>query len=96
VIPVIAYDNVDDVIAAVNAGQYGLTASIWTRDLAVGNEIALRLVVGSAAINRHAAFDPHVPFPLIKQSGVGIDYAEHGIKGTMRLQVISAFQPPLG
>jgi acyl-CoA reductase-like NAD-dependent aldehyde dehydrogenase len=91
VIPVVVYDNVDDVIAAINAGPYGLTASIWTRDLARGTAIAERLAVGSAAINRHAAFDPHLPFPLIKQSGVGIDYADHGIKGTMRLQVISAF-----
>lgn len=89
VIPVVAYDDVDAVIARVNAGPYGLTASVWTADLARGEEIAAQLVVGSAAINRHAAFDPDVPFPLIKQSGMGVDYADHGIKAAMRLQAIT-------
>ncbi len=96
VIPVVAYGDVDDVIARVNAGPYGLTASIWTDNVDAGTAIARRLVVGSAAINRHAAFDPQVPFPLIKQSGMGVDYADYGIKGTMRLQVVAAFQTPLG
>lgn len=89
VIPVVEYDDVDAVIARINAGPYGLTASIWTADLARGEAIAARLTVGSAAVNRHAAFDPDVPFPLIKQSGMGVDYADYGIKGTMRLQAVT-------
>lgn len=89
VIPVVAYDDIDTVIARINAGCYGLTASIWTADLERGEAIAGLLAVGSAAVNRHAAFDAAVPFPLIKQSGMGIDYADYGIKGTMRLQVIT-------
>lgn len=89
VIPVVAYDSVDRVIEQVNAGPYGLMASVWTRDLEQGERIAARLHVGSVAVNRHAAFDPDVPFPLIKQSGMGIDYADHGIKATMRMQVVT-------
>jgi acyl-CoA reductase-like NAD-dependent aldehyde dehydrogenase len=89
VIPVVGYDSIDAVIDLVNAGPYGLTASIWTSDTDAGEAIAGRLVVGSVAINRHAAFDPAVPFPLIKQSGMGIDYADYGIRGTMRLQVVT-------
>jgi acyl-CoA reductase-like NAD-dependent aldehyde dehydrogenase len=93
VLPVIAYDDLQAVIASVNAGQYGLTASVWARDLAQGEAVAAQLVVGSAAVNRHAAFDPGVPFPMIKQSGMGIDYADYGLKGTMRLQVITTIKP---
>lgn len=93
VLPVIAYDDLQTVIARINAGPYGLTASVWTADLALGEAVAAQLVVGSAAINRHAAFDPGVPFPMIKQSGVGIDYADYGIKGTMRLQVMTTVKP---
>jgi acyl-CoA reductase-like NAD-dependent aldehyde dehydrogenase len=89
VIPVIGYDDLDAVIARINAGPYGLTTSIWTENLEEGERIAARIEVGSAAINRHAAFDQAIPFPMIKQSGVGIDYADHGIKGTMRMQVIT-------
>ncbi|MET0239113.1 MAG: aldehyde dehydrogenase family protein [Sphingobium sp.] len=92
VIPVVAYDRIDDVIDRINAGPYGLMASVWTADLEEGERIAGRIHVGSAAVNRHAAFDPDVPFPLIKQSGMGVDYADHGIKGTMRLQVITVMK----
>lgn len=87
VIPVIAYDRLDEVIDAINAGPYGLTTSVWTADPKEGERIVARIAVGSAAINTHAALDQQVPFPMIKQSGVGIDYADHGIKGTMRMQV---------
>ncbi|WP_217430758.1 aldehyde dehydrogenase family protein [Sphingomonas bacterium] len=93
VIPVVGYDAVQDVVDRVNAGPYGLTASIWTTDLARGEAIAAQLAVGSAAINRHAAFDPQIPFPLIKQSGMGVDYADHGIKGAMRMQAVTTIKP---
>ncbi|PNU05546.1 hypothetical protein A8V01_16055 [Novosphingobium guangzhouense] len=94
VIPIVSYDDVDTVISRINAGPYGLTGSIWTADLDHGEAIAARIAVGSAAINRHAAFDAVVPFPLIKQSGMGIDYAEEGLKGTMRMQVMTTTLPP--
>ena len=35
---------------------------------------------------------PRYPFPLIKYSGVGTDWADHGVKGTMRLQVVNALK----
>ncbi|MDE1150849.1 MAG: aldehyde dehydrogenase family protein [Azospirillaceae bacterium] len=89
VIPVVIYDDVDAVVERINAGPYGLTASVWTKDLDRGEEILGRIAVGMAAVNRHAPFDPKVPFPMIKQSGMGTDYADHGIKGTMRLQAIT-------
>lgn len=92
VLPVVAYDNLDDVIGAINAGPYGLTTSVWTADLEEGERIVSRIEVGSAAINTHAALDQQVPFPMIKQSGVGIDYADHGIKGTMRMQVTTTMK----
>lgn len=91
VIPVIGYDDLDSVIARINTGPYGLTGSIWTADTDRGAAIAAGLEVGSVAINRHAAFDADVPFPLIKQSGLGIDYADQGLRGTMRMQIVSNF-----
>ena len=93
VIPVVGYDDLDAVIARINAGPYGLTASVWTADLDRGESLAAQIAVGSVAVNRHAAFDPAIPFPMIKQSGVGIDYADYGIKGTMRLQVVTTIRP---
>ncbi|MEO7787736.1 MAG: aldehyde dehydrogenase family protein [Sphingomicrobium sp.] len=90
IIPVIAYDDLEAVIATINAGQYGLTGSIWTADVARGAEIASRLVVGTGWVNQHGAFDTTIPFPLIKASGMGVDFADCGVTGAMRMQIISA------
>ena len=89
VLPIVAYDDLDEVIARINAGVYGLTGSIWTADLEEGARVAARLTVGTGWVNQHGAFDPRYPFPLIKNSGMGTDWADHGVKGTMRLQVIN-------
>ena len=93
VVPVIAYDDLDAVIDAINAGPYGLTGSIWTADLEKGAQVAARLTIGTGWVNQHGAFDAHYPFPLIKDSGMGTDWADHGVKGTMRLQVVNARKP---
>jgi acyl-CoA reductase-like NAD-dependent aldehyde dehydrogenase len=90
VIPVIAYEDLDAVVDRINSGRYGLTGSVWTADVAHGEEVASRLAVGSAWVNQHAAFDGAIPFPLIKASGMGVDYADHGLKATMRMQIIHA------
>jgi acyl-CoA reductase-like NAD-dependent aldehyde dehydrogenase len=88
VVPIVAYDDLDIVIRNINAGPYGLTGSVWTANLDRGAEIASRLAVGTGWVNQHGAFDVTMPFPLIKASGTGIDYADYGVKGAMRMQVI--------
>jgi acyl-CoA reductase-like NAD-dependent aldehyde dehydrogenase len=92
IVPIIGYDDLDAVIARINSGVYGLTGSIWTADVQKGAEIASRLTVGTGWVNQHGAFDPRYPFPLIKSSGMGMDWADHGVKGTMRLQVVNTLK----
>ncbi len=93
VVPVIAYDDLDAVIDLVNGGPYGLTGSVWTADLDRGAEVVSRLHVGTGWVNQHGAFDAMIAMPLIKFSGTGVDNADYGVKGTMRLQVISTKKP---
>lgn len=92
IMPIIPYDDLDDVIARINSGPYGLTGSIWTANPVHGAEVAARLDVGTGWVNQHGAFDPRYPFPLIKNSGTGTDWADYGVKGTMRLQVVNALK----
>jgi acyl-CoA reductase-like NAD-dependent aldehyde dehydrogenase len=89
VIPVIAYDDLEGVIATVNAGEYGLTGSVWTADLEKGAEVVSRLEVGTGFVNQHGAFDSAIPMPLIKHSGMGVDYGDYGVKGAMNVQIIN-------
>ena len=54
--PVVAVAVVPDVAAAVraaNATEFGLTGSVWSRDLRRGKEVAMRLKVGVVLVNNH-------------------------------------------
>jgi aldehyde dehydrogenase (NAD+) len=93
VIPVVVYDDLEAVIDTVNAGPYGLTGSIWTQDLERGAELAARLVVGTGYVNQHGAFNAAIPMPMVKQSGMGVDYGDYGVKGAMNVQIINVRKP---
>ena len=70
-LPVIPVDSVDEAVARANASDYGLMASIWTKDLERAKQIAARLDVGGVSINDHAAGGPGTPWGGAKQSGLG-------------------------
>jgi acyl-CoA reductase-like NAD-dependent aldehyde dehydrogenase len=80
-VPVIGYDDIDDAVAAANATEFGLTASVWTADEALGDRIASQLVAGTVAINTHgmAAQDPRLPFGGVGASGIGRELGPDGL-----------------
>ena len=55
----------------VNAVEYGLTASIWTRDLNIAHRAAGRVEAGYVWINHAGPHFHGVPFGGYKQSGIG-------------------------
>ncbi|WP_244467972.1 aldehyde dehydrogenase family protein [Nitratireductor soli] len=78
-LPVIRYTDIDDVIARANDNPNGLGGSIWSQDTARARELALRLECGTAWINKHGMIQPNAPFGGIKQSGIGVQFAEAGL-----------------
>ena len=71
VLSVFKWKDEEQMLHDVNAVEYGLTASIWTRDLATAHRAASRVEAGFVWIN-HAG--PHflgAPFGGVKQSGIG-------------------------
>jgi phenylacetaldehyde dehydrogenase len=64
-------DDLERIAASANATQYGLSASIWTRDVRVAHKLARRIQAGSISVNAHTAPDPTLPFGGFKQSGWG-------------------------
>jgi len=73
VVPVMRVRDADEAVRLANDSPYGLSASVWTTDVARGIELATRLDSGSICINECvlAAGVPALPFGGIKQSGVG-------------------------
>lgn len=82
VLPIFGYDEVDDAVAAANATEFGLTASVWTADDALADKVTPRLVAGTVSVNCHgmAAQDPRVPFGGVGQSGLGREFGVEGIR----------------
>lgn len=76
--PVVAampFDDLDEALRLANDSRYGLSASIWTRDLSKALSAAKALKAGTVWINSHNTVDANLPFGGYKESGIG---REHG------------------
>ena len=92
-LPVMKVTNVEEAIRLANDSSYGLSASVWTRDRARGEQIARRLEVGAVNVNDMFVNVFSLPIPQggWKQSGVGARLGgAHGIRKYCRPQSVTA------
>ncbi|MEE4453654.1 aldehyde dehydrogenase family protein [Novosphingobium resinovorum] len=78
VLPVLAYDDLDEAIARINDSEYGLGGSVWSADVERGIAVASRIESGTVWVNKHLELPFDVPFGGAKQSGIG---RQQGIEG---------------
>lgn len=89
VLPVLAYDDLEEAIAMANASEFGLGASVWSGGPTRGEEVAERIQAGTVWVNKHGELSPAVPFRGSKYSGTGTDFSDDGLKGYCQPVVIS-------
>lgn len=75
----IAAKDEDEAITIANATQFGLGASIWTKNRINGERIARRIEAGNVFVNSVVHSDPRLPFGGIKQSGIGRELSRYGL-----------------
>lgn len=91
VAPVKVFDDIDDLIAIVNASEYGLGASVWTSNPAVVETLSARLEVGQVFVNGMVASDARYPFGGVKDSGYGRELGDAGFGEFVNLKLVREF-----
>jgi acyl-CoA reductase-like NAD-dependent aldehyde dehydrogenase len=89
VLPIIAYSDVSEAVAKVNASENGLGGSVWGNDIAQAQQIATQLECGTVWINGHAEVLPHAPFGGCKMSGFGVEFGQEGLLEYTTIQVVN-------
>ncbi|KAJ5097698.1 aldehyde dehydrogenase [Penicillium angulare] len=79
IVPVLEWDDEDDVIRRANDTDQGLGATVWCRDPERAERIASQLEAGSVWVNRGAIPLPTALFGGIKQSGIGGEWGPLGL-----------------
>jgi (Z)-2-((N-methylformamido)methylene)-5-hydroxybutyrolactone dehydrogenase len=80
VLSVITFDTENEAVGIANGTQYGLAASLWTRDIYLAHRTASRLRAGSVWINSYRTVAPQVPFGGFGASGIGRENGIDAIK----------------
>jgi acyl-CoA reductase-like NAD-dependent aldehyde dehydrogenase len=81
VLPVVPVKDAEDAVRLANSGRLGLSASVWTRDRALGLSVAQRLRVGAVCINDVLTYYgvPGLPFGGVGESGYGKNKGLEGL-----------------
>ena len=87
-LPVIAYSDIDEVVAMANDNPNGLGGSVWSKDIAQAKAVAMRLECGTAWVNKHGAIQPNAPMGGVKASGIGLEFGEEGLLENTTAQVV--------
>ncbi len=83
-LPIATFSTEEEAIRLANDSEFGLTASVWTRDLAKGKRVAQQIEAGSVCVNEvlYTHGIGQTPWGGFKNSGRG---RTHGIEGLMEL-----------
>jgi acyl-CoA reductase-like NAD-dependent aldehyde dehydrogenase len=71
VVAVVPFDDEADAIRIANEGEYGLSGSIWTRDVGTALRVSRGIEAGNLSVNSHSSVRYSTPFGGFKQSGLG-------------------------
>ena len=71
VVSVVPFDDEADALELTNSTEYGLSGSIWTRDVGRAIRIARGVESGNLSVNSHSSVRYNTPFGGFKQSGLG-------------------------
>lgn len=89
ILPVIAYDDIEDAIERANDSEYGLGGTIWTSNPERAIDVAMKIDTGTVWINKHLDLPFDVPFRGAKQSGFGAELGREGLEEFAQSKIVN-------
>lgn len=84
VVTVQPFDSVQEVVERTGRIRHGLTAGVWTRDLARAHTVAAALPAGTTWVNTYGDFSATAPWGGVNDSGLGRDCGPEGLDAYLR------------
>ena len=82
-------DDLDKIAAIANDSEFGLAASVWSRDISKALKMAGKIKAGTVWVNSHNVYDAALPFGGFKQSGWGREMGEYAIQNYTEVKAVT-------
>ncbi|XP_059047865.1 aldehyde dehydrogenase, mitochondrial [Achroia grisella] len=85
---IIRFSNLEEVVERANNTVYGLAAAVFTKDLDKANYLIQAIRAGTVWVNDYNIFGNQVPFGGFKQSGIGRENSEYGLRNYTEVKAV--------
>ena len=91
VLPIMAFKTLEEALTLANDCEYGLTASVWTRNRTKAGWLAERIEAGTVTVNDHmfSFTDPKAIWGGVKKTGVGRSHGPYGLLDISNIKLVS-------